>query len=417
MIKKLKNISKSKVVKNSLWLTVLQIVNTIIPILTIPYITRVLGANEYGYFSIALNWILYLQVFVEFGFGLSGARKVALLNDSDTKKLNTLYNNIISARIILFIISFLLLNMIALVSGFSIRIYISMLILFVMIVGTTFQLTWLFQGKQDMKFITIVNVIARTISLILIFTIVKSDSQLYLYCLFYAITLFISSVISNIIAYRKYNLRFKFSNFKQIKNEINDAKYLFASSAMTKIFTGFGTTVLGIISTATITGIFSAIYKIPYILTMFFMPVSQALYPYNSAKFKKGYNQGVASVKKVCIPVFSLFLVLCLIIILFRNIIVNILFGSEYISYSIIVVPLVIQFIFAMINNFLGIQILVASGNTKKYTQAFSIGCIAIIISNIVLGMLYGIYGVAIAAAIGEMILTISLYLKIKPAK
>ena len=72
MVEKIKKLLGSKVLKNGIWLTVLQLVNTVIPVITIPYVTRILGANEYGIFSIALNWILYLQVLVEYGFGLSG---------------------------------------------------------------------------------------------------------------------------------------------------------------------------------------------------------------------------------------------------------------------------------------------------------------------------------------------------------
>lgn len=411
MINKLK---KSKLLKNSIWLTILQIVNTVIPVLTIPYITRVLGAKEYGVFSIALNWILYLQVLVEFGFGLSGARKVALIDDKNSIELNRLYNNIISSRIVLSIISFIILNIISLFTRVSLTTYLCMLILFIMIVGTTFQLTWLFQGKQDMKFITIINVISRLFSVILIFIFVKSEKDIYLYCLLYSITLFLSSIISIKVARKKYNLRYKMAIFNDIKQEINDAKYLFASAAMTKIFSGFGTTVLGLFASNSITGIFSAIYKIPYVLTMFFMPISQALYPYNSAKFKNSYSDGVNSVKKICIPVFVVFSLLSILIILFKDVIVALLFGDEYSKYSIIVLPLVVQFLFAIINNFLGIQILVASGNTKKYSKAFTIGCVVIIILNLLLGKLYGIYGVSIAAAIGEMILTLSLYYNYK---
>lgn len=410
MIKKIKNLAKSKVVKNGLWLTILQVINTIIPMVTIPYITRVLGTDEYGVFSIALNWILYLQVFVEFGFGLSGARKVALIEEKGNEKLNSLYNNIISSRMVLFVISFIILNIISLVSRFSLKTYLCMLILFVMIIGTTFQLTWLFQGKQDMKFITIINVISRAISVALIFLLVKTQDDIYLYCFLYSITMFLSSIISIIVARKKYRLKFKFSKLSDIKSEISEAKYLFASAAMTKIFSGFGTTVLGIFFTTSITGIFSAIYKIPYILTMFFSPISQALYPYNSSKFKMSYSEGIQSVKRVCAPVFILFGILSLLIIIFKDIIVSVLFGTEYSIYSMIVIPLVIQFIFAMINNFIGIQILVASGNTKKYSKAFGIGCVAIVTSNLILGKLWGIYGVSIASALGEIILTLSLY-------
>ena len=313
------------------------------------------------------------------------------MKDDDLKGLNQLYNNIISSRIILLIISFFLLNLIAYLSNFTIKMYICILLLFMMILGTAFQLTWLFQGKQDMKLITIINVISRTISVILIFLLVKAKNDIYLYCLLYSITLVLSSAISIFVAKKKYKLKFSFSNLDQIKSELNDGKYLFTSSAMTKIFSGFGVTVLGFLSTATLTGIFSAIYKIPYVLSMFFYPISQALYPFNSANFKKGVNNGINSVKKICIPVFILFSFVAIIFIFFRRFAVNALFGSEYVNYSIIVIPLVVQFIFGMINNFIGIQILVASGNTKLYTQAFIIGCAAIVLFNVILGYYFGI--------------------------
>ena len=106
MVEKIKKLLSSRVLKNGIWLTILQLVNTVIPVITIPYVTRILGTNEYGIFSIALNWILYLQVLVEYGFGLSGSRKVALLKENSHKELNGLFNNIISARIILLIFSF-----------------------------------------------------------------------------------------------------------------------------------------------------------------------------------------------------------------------------------------------------------------------------------------------------------------------
>lgn len=407
-------IIKSKVFKNGIWLTILQIVNTVMPIITIPYITRILGASEYGIFSIALNWILYFQVFVEFGFGLSGARKVALLKLNEQKKLNNIYNNIISSRIILLIISFVLLNVIAFFSKFNIRVYISMIILFIMIFGTTFQLTWLFQGKQDMKFITIINVTSRLISFILIFILVKNSKHLYLYCLLYSITILISSFISNIIAYKKYDLKFKFSNLKNIKNEMDEGKYLFASSAMTKVFSGFGITVLGIISTTTITGIYSAIYKIPYVLTMIFSPVSQAIYPYVSSKFNSGVNNGLNTIKKICIPILLLFCVPAIIVILFSKLVVNFVFGYKYAIYSSIVIPLVLQFLFSIVNNFLGIQFLVASGYQKNYSKSLLIGCISIVLCNILFGKIFNIYGVAWAAFISEVILTFSLVINCK---
>ena len=412
MIENIKAILKSKVVQNGIWLTILQVVNTVIPMLTIPYITRILGANEYGVFSIALNWITYLQVLVEFGFGLSGARKVSITNNE--RDIQNLYNNIITARLLLTMLSIAIMLIIILLSQFEKTIIMCMVILFTMIIGTTLQLTWLFQGKEDMKFITIINTVSRIISVMLIFLFVKSKNDLLLYCFLYSITLLLSSIISWIVANKKYNLRFKLSTVKDAIAEIKEAKYLFISAAMTKIFGGFGTTILGIFSTNTLTGIYSAVYKIPLVLTLFFSPISQALYPYISKKFMEGDKEGVKSVKKIFKPIMFAYAGIASVLIIFRKNIVNLVFGIEYVEYSEVVTILIIQFLFSIVNNFLGIQILVASGKQKEYSRMFSISCIIIIVLNIVLGKMYNIYGVATASLIGEIILTILLMFQCK---
>ena len=64
----LKKFINNKLVHSSLWLLVLQVFNTVIPLVTVPYITRLLTPEGYGLFSGALNWMLYLQVLVEYGF-------------------------------------------------------------------------------------------------------------------------------------------------------------------------------------------------------------------------------------------------------------------------------------------------------------------------------------------------------------
>ena len=409
---KIINIFNSKIVKNSFWLTILQCVNTVVPMITIPYITRVLGTSEYGDFSTALNWIIYFQVIVEYGFGLTGAKKTAISKDKD--EVQKTYNNIISSRIILLLFTFIVLNIVQITFKFSFKIYLCMLLLFLMIIGTSIQLTWLFQGKQDMKFITIVNTFSRVISVICTFVFVRKSSDIYIYCIFYSFTILLSSLISIYIAHKKYKLKFKFSSIKNIKKELQEGKYLFFSSAMSKIFNGFGVTVLGIFSVSSMVGIYSAIFKIPYVLTMFFSPISQSLFPFISKEFNNSYSEGVKKIKRVCIPVFCLFLFFSICIVLLRKQLVFILFGNEYLNYSIIVIPLICQFIFAMINNFLGVQYLVANNQQSLYSKAFFVGCLGIVISNLILCSFFGIYGVSVASFVGEFILTLSLVYEIR---
>lgn len=102
--------------------------------------------------SLALNWILYLQVIVEYGFGYWGARKIAT---SGREELQKIYSSIITARIALMIFSFAAMCLVYMLSGKEYTHFVCMCILFSMVIGVAFQLTWLFQGMQDMKYITL----------------------------------------------------------------------------------------------------------------------------------------------------------------------------------------------------------------------------------------------------------------------
>ena len=171
MIRKLGSLIKNKSVENGIWLYVFQFFNLIVPFLTLPYITRTLGEGHYGIFSSALNFITYFNVFVAYGFDLIGAKKASLINDEE--ELNSLYSHIFLIKTVLMLISFGLMSILSLVFHLPVDDYALMLVLFMIVVGSVFQQVWLFHGLQKMKIITIVNVLLKILSMVLIFVFVK----------------------------------------------------------------------------------------------------------------------------------------------------------------------------------------------------------------------------------------------------
>ena len=99
--KKVRDIVHKTSFKNGVWMYLLQFFNAIVPMLTIPYITRILGAAQYGVFSMALNIVTYLQVVVEYGFGMSATRKVALF---ERENIDRLFTAVLFSRIFLLIL-------------------------------------------------------------------------------------------------------------------------------------------------------------------------------------------------------------------------------------------------------------------------------------------------------------------------
>lgn len=402
-------LKNTKILQNVSWLFVLQIFNTIIPMLTLPYITRILQPTKYGDFSTALNIITYLQVIVEFGFELNGARKVALIeNNSDMSKI---FNEIFFSRILLFFLSLFILISLTALGYFNKTTFACSIILLIMVIGTIIQPNWIFQGKEDMKFITYTNVIGRLISITLIFMFVNDSNDIFIYCILYSLNIFVSNLIGFVLALKKYKIRINIPHLSKIINALKNSWYLFISSAMGKIFSNLGITVLTAFTTSYYVGIYAAIQKIPNILILLFTPIGQAIFPYTSKKFNSSYIEGFNFVKKVCIIVIIPFIILGILIICLQKMIVSILFGNEYVAYSTLIIPLCIWLILSILNNFLGIQMLVGAGYQKEYSKAFQFSLIVIILSNFILGKFIGLYGVAWATMISELSLSIILLL------
>ena len=385
----------------------LQTFNMIIPLLTIPYVTRILGPEGYGQFSIALTWILYFQVIVEYGFELTGARAVASNNDKNA--IENKISGILTARLYLLLFSFVAMVIVWWLSGLPLYTLICMLLLFTMVVGTTLSLTWVFQGMQKLQFITIINVIARTISVILIFLFVKHPEHIYRYCLFYAVTFLISGLFGCYVCNYKLNLKFHIAKFSHAVQELKFGWYLFISAAMICIFSNIGITFLTYSVTEGEIGAYSAIHKISYIMNILFVAVSKSIYPYISKSFSISENEGLKKIRQILKPVMIFFLLLGVILVLFQNLIVSLVFGNEYVAYSYLILPFVLQIIFAVANNFIGIQSLVANGHQKEYSMAITLGMLAIVTFNFLLINMYGISGAAYASVLAEAFLTLIL--------
>lgn len=393
-------------IKNGIWLYALQFFQLVVPLLTFPYLTRVLGAEKYGVFSIALNVVNYLQVLEEYGFNYSGTRKMALSSKQNYSKV---YSNIFSSKIFLSCITGVVLIVILLLSIYPPELKKCMLILFGIVIGATLQQTWVFQGFQVMKYITIINVVSRTISVILIFMFVKSKDDIFLYCVLFTSTNLLSGIASVYLCKKKFALEFHFSKFKDIIKELRDGFSLFLTSAMSIMVSTLGVFLLGIYAAAYDVGIYTAMQKIPNVLITCFTPISQVLFPYISTLFQNNRIKAKKILKIMYGPVMFVIGGMCIVLGFMSEFIVEILCGKEYIS-GVAYAPVLLAWVFLSIfNNFLGTQTLVASGRSKQYSQIFVVSAITSVICNVCFIKILYCKGAAWATFISEVVLTILL--------
>lgn len=416
MINKITLLLKSKLVRNSFWLYLLQAFNTVIPLLTLPYVTRILGADSYGVFSFALNIITYFQVLVEYGFNLTGVKKVAYIreNGGNRKKLLNLYSTILCSKLILTSISIIVIGIISLFLIKSVQLIFSLWLLFTIVLGTALQQNWFFQGVQNVKYITIITMISRTITTILIFVFMKDKDQVALYSFLFGVSYLLSGIMSLHIIKKIIGKPFQIPSMTEIKQEIKDGWDVFTTNAFSKIFGGIGITFLGLFHTSYDVGVFSAIQKISSMLILIYQPIGQIIFPYMASFFAKDFNRAKLVSKKLIQIINVVILPLILIISFFSKSVLGFLYGEEFMPFYILLIIQLVWCYFSILNNVFGIQLLVASGNEKIYSRVYRLCMYISVLLNLCLTYYFSNLGATLSLMISEIMLSVLLFSKIK---
>lgn len=406
--------NRDRIVENGVWLYILQLFNTVLPLATIPYITRILGPSGYGFFSYALNVVGYSQVVVEYGFGMSATRKVAIGPEDSEGELNMLFSAVVYSRLFLWSAVSICLAVYSLLSKIQLMSNICIWILHMGMIGYCFQQNWLFQGKQNMKYISVIGMVSRITSVVLVFLLVTDKDDVVIYCVLYSVTPIVIGAIGTVVAVLRFEVRFVRVSLNRMIEELKSGWNIFCTQFNSKIFNNIGITLLGIMYSAYEVGIYSAIHKIPNVLFLCWSPINQVLYPIFSREVSSSYSSGKKQVFKIQRKALVFFSVLVATLAVSARFLVSLLFGMEYIDYYYLVFPLLIWVLIGINNNFWGIQLMLGGGYDKEYRRCFNKSVVCTIIINICLVSRYGMLGAAWSPLLSEIVLSIMLYFGIK---
>jgi polysaccharide transporter, PST family len=418
---KLKNISlkilwKNRLFKNMSWLFILNFSNAIIPYFTFPYITRIFLPQGYGVISFSLSFILYFQILIDYGFDLTGAKKIAII-EANIKELSKIYTSIISTKFLFFLVTIPIIVVVTLLNTKLYKYHEIIFIFILLLLSNVLMPTWFFQGLQKVRYMTIISLSVRVVFLIFVFTLIKSPADIMLYAILYATSFLIIGVISMIIIRTQIKIRFCRITFRDILNMIKDGFYVFLSNSVIKVTGSTGIFVLGLFHPVEYSGYYSGISKINQGVLLFFYPVGRALFPYYSKKYTISFKNGYSSVLRIAKMILPIFIFFAIGIILLRKQIVLLVLGSHYLSVANLLVIMAFLPLLSIISNFMGTQILVASGHTKEYSRAFIRGSLILILLYFILGYFFLLWGVALAALLGAIINLLFLLIEILAIK
>lgn len=412
-------LSKYKVViGNVISLSILQALNYILPLVTVPYLVRILGPEKYGIIIFASAFICYFQIITDYGFNMSATRSVSI-NKSNKEKLNEIFSSVMLIKIILTILCFVsLLIIVFSVSQFryNYKVYI---LLYGMVVGNLLSPIWFFQGMEQMKYITGINVVIKFFLSLFIFVLIRKESHYLLVVYLNSISYILIGVTSLWIVLKKFNIKFKIYKLNIIKSELKEGWYIFTTSFFSNILTTSGIFVLGLFSSKEIVGYYGAIDKIVKALVLMFSPITQAVFPHVSATFKKSFFEGEKEIIKLAKIILPFVTVLCILLYMFNRDIVFILYGHNFAKYTCILKYMTFWIFLSILNNFLGIQYLIGSGNSKYYSRSFVMSAITTLVLFITLIKSNSFNAIIIGTSLGELVLTLVMicYIKFKIKK
>ena len=328
---KLKNKEYRKIAENFFSLSLLQVLNYILPLITFPYLVRVLGAEKFGLVAFAQSFNTYFMILVDYGFNLSGTRAISI-NRENLQKVSEIFSSIFTAKILLLIISFLALSIIiSFVPKFKVH-WPLYLLSFGMVIGNMLFPVWFFQGMQEMKYITILNFIAKIIFTVSIFLIVKSSSDyLYVPALNSSGSL-IAGILSLWLIFKKFSINFLFVSKKAILRTLREGWYLFVSRVSISLYTTTNAFVLGLFESMSVVGYYVAAEKIIRVSLSLFTPVFRSLYPYISQKAVTAREYTISVLRRLLKYVGLISLLISIVFFIFAKPIILLVLGSKYLD-------------------------------------------------------------------------------------
>ena len=404
-------LNNKKVLENLSYISILQLFSIFLPLISYPYLIRVLGLELNGMIVFAYSIVSYLNLFISFGFNSSTTRNIASL-ESDKCISNIVFSTYL-CKLILFSFSVCLFLLVISFSHIQIEFRYILYSSLGLSIGELLLPIWYFQGVEKMKYLTIINVGSRTLFTIFIFVFVRQKEDYLLVPLFNSLGAIGGGAYALYVLLAKERVKFSGVNLYSIKMNFRDSAPMFVSSLSSLIYLNVNKLIVGSFLGMSEVSIYDIGEKVMNLLKIPTVVICQSVYPKMSRELNIRY------MNKVMLTAFFFMLVLYSMICIWAKQIIKFFLGEHNSTGVILICILSFSSVLLTLNSMLGGNRLIPFGYARQLMNIMIINLLfyVFLLSVIVVFDKISMLNLAICTLFVELICVIMLILKNRKLK
>lgn len=320
-----KQINKSKdgktVFANFGYLSLLQVAGYVFPLISMPYLARVIGADGFGKIAFASAIVVWIQTISDWGFNLTATRDVA--QNRDNKELvSRIFSNVLWARSVLTLLSGIILLLVVLLVPYLRENADIIFVTFLLVPGYILFPEWFFQAIEKMKYTTLFNLLLKLIFTVAVFVFIHKREDYLIQPLLTTIGYLLCGIGALYLIFKKWGYTLYKPQWTEIFKTIRNSTDVFINNLMPNLYNSFSVMLLGFFGGSTANGIYDGGNRFPVIFYQFQSVLSRAFYPFLSRRPDK--HSFYAKLNIVSALIGAVFLILL------SPLVIKIMLGNEF---------------------------------------------------------------------------------------
>ncbi|GAB3641414.1 flippase [Spirosoma arcticum] len=282
-----------------------QMANMLLPLLTVPYVVRIIGPERLGLLNFSMAYVAYFTLLINYGFDMAAVRTIAA-NRTDKALINQTFSEVIAGKALLWLLSTIIF---AGITWFSPEFRVHLLLhtcTYLSCIGIVLFPTWLYQAMEDLGRVALFNLGVKILFTLSVFLLIRQPDDYIYQNLSVSVAQVVVSVVAFRVALRRFRLTFTWPTVAQLLQRFRDNSTLFFSSVTITLYAGSAVFLLGLLTNAYDVGIFAAGTRLEAIARSFVtMGLNQAFFPIVASAFGQGRDQGLRVVRTTFFPLLA----------------------------------------------------------------------------------------------------------------